>query len=178
MTDSLYSETSETSEDKHIARHLNLYYNKSNKNENNYENENNVNENTLSCTICNNKSNKGSFIILSCNHIFHVQCLAEAHFKDNVIYNYSVIDNAYFSTRKCQCCGQELQSEELIFMHSKFLSITKDRLESHQTTVASLEDNINKMKEELKICYDYKQKLECDREKSKQIVKTLLNTLP
>lgn len=128
------------------------------------------------CGICNNKSNKGNFIILSCDHVFHVQCLAEKHFTD--IYKFAVIDSEYFVTRKCHCCGGKLQTEELMFLHSKFLSCTKDHLESHQIAMSGLEERMNKMKEELKVCYDYKHKLECDREKAKQIVSTLLNMLP
>jgi hypothetical protein len=128
------------------------------------------------CRICNNKSSKGNFIILSCNHVFHVQCLAETHFVD--IYKFAVIDSEYFETRKCQCCGHQFQTEELMFLHSKFLSITKDRLEYHQTAVTSLEERMNKLKEDLKVCYEYKHKLECDREKSKKIVNTLMTMLP
>lgn len=128
------------------------------------------------CGICNNKSNNGNFIILACNHVFHVKCLAENHFKD--VYNFSVIDSEYFATRKCMCCQHPLQTEELMFLHSKFSSSTKDRLDFHQTAVTVLEEKMNKLKEELKVCYDYKHKLERDREKSKQILSTLLTMLP
>lgn len=188
-TDSV-SDTS-SNDDKRIAKHLNFYH------RNNtdslatdasvclYKEEiqqhtphahKGVGNQQVNCGICNNKSPKGNFIILSCNHVFHVQCLAENHFVD--VYKFAVIDSEYFASRKCQCCGQKLQTEELMFLHSKFLSGTKERLDSHQTAVLGLEDRMNKLKEELKVCYEYKHKLECDREKSKQIVSTLLTMIP
>jgi hypothetical protein len=177
------SETS-SNDDKRITQHLNFYYRNNEKNTDSYitdssENPKAINpviEQNVCCGICNNKWTKGSFIILSCNHVLHVQCLTEKHFVD--VYKFAVIDSEYFATRSCPCCGQKLQTEELMFLHSKFLSGTKDRLESHQTAVVGLEDRMNKLKEELKVCYEYKHKLECDREKSKQIVSTLLTMLP
>jgi hypothetical protein len=127
----------------------------------------------FNCKICNNKSRKegGSYMILSCNHIFHIKCLAETHFKD--IYNYPVIDNEYFENRKCTVCNSQIQLEEVMYLHSKFLSNTKDLIEKHQVSIDQLESQLKNIKTELRICYDYKHKLEKDREKSKQIVSIL-----
>lgn len=171
QTDSLITDVSEPNYSGHnvqLKTHTTQYHTPTATQHNNADTK-------LNCGICKTQ-NKGSFIVLSCNHVFHVACLAETHFTD--VYNYAVIDSDYFSTRKCQCCGNRLQTEELMFLHSKFLSSTKDRLESHQNAVVGLEERMNKLKEELKVCYEYKHKLECDREKSKQIVSTLLTMLP
>jgi hypothetical protein len=183
MTRELYIDTMnrfENDTDKRIAKHLNFYYRRD-PTDSYISDTSEINKvidppQQPCCGICNNKSNRGNFIILSCNHVLHVHCLAEKHFMD--VYKFAVIDSEYFATRNCPCCGHKLQTEELMFLHSKFLSSTKDRLESHQTAVVGLEERMNKLKEELKVCYEYKHKLECDREKSKQIVSTLLTMLP
>jgi len=129
----------------------------------------------LFCKICNNTSND-NLIILSCKHVFHVYCLASQHFKDTNANSTSIIDEGYFNNRKCTTCFKTMDKEELMFLHSKFLGSTKQKLESHQQNVETLELQFNKIREELRACYEYKQKLEVEREKSKQIV-TLLMTL-
>jgi hypothetical protein len=130
------------------------------------------NQEKISCRICFDKSGiKENYIILSCNHVFHIQCLAETHFQD--IYKYPVIDNEYFMNRKCKICNNNLQTEEIMFLHGKFLSNTKTQIEKHQFSIERLEDQHKIIKEELRVCYDYKHKLESEREKSKQIVSIL-----
>lgn len=132
--------------------------------------------NTICCKICNNKNNMNdNYTILSCNHVFHVNCLVDNHFNDS--YRLNMIDSDYFSTRKCPDCDKILQTEELMFIHSKFLSQTKERVETHQKNILNLENQFNKIKEELRICYEYKQKLDNEREKSKQIVTSLMTII-
>lgn len=130
----------------------------------------------VECKICNNKSGRmDNYMILSCNHVFHVYCLAETHFSD--IYKFNVIDDGYFATRKCLVCNTNLQTEELMFLHSKFLSGTKGRIEEHNESITQLEKKLQHLKDELKVCYDYRHKLEQEREKSKQIVATLMTMM-
>ena len=136
--------------------------------------DDNLSKDNFNCKICNNKSHNKedrSYMILSCNHIFHIKCLAETHFKD--IYNYAVIDNEYFDNRKCTVCNFQIQLEEVMYLHSKFLSSTKVLIGKHQVSIENLESQLKSIKNELRICYDYKHKLEKDREKSKQIVSIL-----
>lgn len=127
----------------------------------------------FNCKICNKSRNKqdGSYMILSCNHIFHIKCLAETHFKD--IYNYPIIDNEYFEDRKCTDCNSQIDLEEVMYLHSKFLSNTKELIGKHQVSIENLETQLKNIKTELRVCYDYKHKLEKEREKSKQIVSIL-----
>lgn len=137
-------------------------------------NDDNVSTSTYSkeehtCNICNDKC--GPFIILSCNHIFHIKCLAEVNFKD--IYKYPVIDSEYFESRNCIVCDETMQTEDLMYLHSKFLSSTKKLISKHQTSIEHLENQLKQIKIELRTCYDYKHKLEQEREKSKQIVSVL-----
>lgn len=145
--------------------------------------EKTVSKNVFYCTICNKSNeiennkdisvskNKESFLILSCHHIFHIKCLAETHFKD--IYNYPMIDNEYFENRKCTTCNSTIQLEEIMYLHTKFLSNTKMLIQRHQTSIEDLQLQLDNIKKELRSCYDYKHKLEKDREKSKQIVSIL-----
>lgn len=126
------------------------------------------------CELCDNNSNKDIFFILSCDHIYHIQCLADTHFED--IYKYSIIDNEYFSNRKCNKCHKNMQLDEIMYLHGKYLNNTKGFIERHQDSIESLEYQLKKIKDELRICYDYKHKLEQQREKSKQIV-SILSTM-
>lgn len=137
-------------------------------------NEIKYNKNDFSCHLCKNNSNKDNYFILSCDHIYHIQCLADTHFQD--IYNYPVIDSEYLSKRKCNVCLKQMQLEEVMYLHGKYLSNTKDSIEKHQTSIENLEYQLKKIKDELRICYDYKHKLEQQREKSKQIV-SILSTM-
>ena len=126
------------------------------------------------CELCKNNSSKDNFFILSCDHIYHIQCLAETHFED--VYKYPVIDTEYFSSRKCNICYKQLQLDEVMYLHGKYLKNTKDYIERHQNSIESFEYQLKKMKEELRVCYEYKHKLEQQREKSKQIV-SILSTM-
>jgi len=128
-------------------------------------------ESLYNCKLCFNKSPKENYMILSCNHIFHIECLAESHFAD--VYKYPIIDNEYFSNRKCTTCSQIMQLEEVMYLHGKFLSNTKNLIQKHQSSIEHLEHQMKQIKNELRTCYDYKHKLEQEREKSKQIVSIL-----
>lgn len=121
------------------------------------------------CNLCNDKN--GPFLILSCNHIFHIKCLVEVNFKD--IYNYPILDTEYFESRRCVTCNENMQTEDLMYLHSKFLSSTKTLICKHQHSIENLENQLKQLKNELRTCYDYKHKLEQEREKSKQIVSVL-----
>ncbi|NBO98924.1 MAG: hypothetical protein EBU90_02180 [Proteobacteria bacterium] len=126
------------------------------------------------CKICKDPSVESGYIILSCNHMFHILCLAETHFTD--IYKYPSIDSDYFTSRKCNVCNVKLEVEELVFLHSKFLSTTNDHIKSHDHNISELEKQLGNIKTELRACYEYKHKLEQEREKSKQIV-SILSTM-
>ena len=134
---------------------------------------NNLEQENLACKLCNNLDNT-NLIILSCNHIFHIKCLAETYFKD--VYNYEILDDDYFNNNKCTICSTKLEKEEIMFLHSKFLSNTKISTKNHQNSIDNLENQLKQIKEELRTCYDYKHKLEKQGEKSKQII-SILNTL-
>jgi hypothetical protein len=144
-------------------------YNKRTVQDDSLSNVSSMNREDHVCEMCNQKN--GPFIILGCNHIFHVKCLAEMNFKD--IYKFSVIDTEYFESRCCPVCHDNVQTEELMYLHSKFLSSTSKSITKHQNSIEHLENQMKQIKAELRSCYDYKHKLEQEREKSKQIVSIL-----
>lgn len=160
-----------------IIKHLRKYYD-SMEIETIESTQHNITQKTngLKCCICENKKGReDNYVVLSCNHVFHVYCLISIQFHD--IYNFHIIDNEYFSSRKCVSCEKSIQMEELMFLHSKFLNGTKDKIEQHNSKIESLENKLKDVKEELRVCYDYKHKLEHEREKSKQIVANLMTMM-
>jgi hypothetical protein len=129
------------------------------------------------CVMCNNNSNKDdSFIILGCNHIFHIKCLADRHHYQ--AKKYHILDDNFFNTRECGSnnCDFLIDNAEISLIHNKFYKSTKDLLYAHDSQTKKLEIELSKIKDELKISMEYKQKLEYEREKSKQII-TILNAM-
>lgn len=170
-TDSDRSSISISTSDKKVAVLREMYQAESVRyNENDRHTTRISNQENFSCKICSDNTTK-NFLILSCNHIFHINCLAESHFKD--IYEFPLIDSEYFDSRKCPCCNEQLQTEELMYLHGKFLSGTKKLISKHQNSIEHLESQLNQIKNELRTCYDYKHKMEKESEKSKQIVSIL-----
>lgn len=133
-------------------------------------------QNTFVCETCNMSSSNSQFIILNCNHIFHINCLAKIQLTNAI--NCQIIDNdTFFNKVKCSTCNDPLESSEIMMIHNKFYKGTSVFITNHNKTINKLESQINCLKEEMKVCMEYKQKLEFEQQKSKQIL-TLLNTLP
>jgi hypothetical protein len=141
-------------------------------------------KNNLLCEICkdstfNTKSCKKNYIILSCNHIFHIYCLAQSHYKkfsDTLnIFDKGIQDDS-FDNCKCTICNEKLELEQIMYLHSTFMSNTKNLLTNHQNSIEHLEGQLQQLKVELRTLYNYKYKLEKEREKSKQIM-CILNTM-
>lgn len=127
------------------------------------------------CNICNNQSNiKDSFMILTCGHIFHIKCLVDNHYLD--ANKYGVIDEEYLNSRSCTICNKQMEMEDILYIHNKFYKNTKEYINKQDEIIEALDRQMTKLKEELRTCYEYKQKLEHQREKSRQITVTI-NTL-
>lgn len=145
----------------------------SNQQSNIEQNNNNNNKNIFICKMCGKNGNE-QFIILNCNHIYHIQCLANDQLNTSI--NCQVIDDTFFNKIKCNC-GELLESSEIMMIQNKFYKGTNIFIKNHDRKIDKLEDQINILKEEMKICMEYKQKLEFEQQKSKQII-TMLNTMP
>ena len=160
------SNDSNLSDEKRVLTNLHKYYMSS-------QTSSNV---SVSCQICCDKMcQEDNYIILSCNHVFHIGCLTEKQYDD--MYKYQIIDNDFVSSRKCCVCSTLMQTEELMFLHSKFLNGTKMKIAYHNEKITSLEAKMKNIKDELMACYDYKNKMEYEREKSKQIVASLVTMI-
>ena len=70
-------------------------------------------------------------------------------------------------------CLEKLQLEQVMYLHSTFLSNTKLLITKHNTSIEQVECKLKNMKDELRVLYDYKHKLEKETDKSKQIVSIL-----
>ncbi len=127
------------------------------------------------CQLCNNNHDiKDNFIILSCGHIFHVKCIIEHHFKD--INQFDIINQEYLNTLNCPVCNEKIEYEDLLYIHNKFYKQTKQYIIKQDEAITDLEKQMTKLKDQLRSCYEYKQKLQNQGEKSKQIIMTI-NTL-
>ena len=127
------------------------------------------------CNICYNKSQiKDSFMILTCGHIFHIRCLVDCHYSD--ANRCGVIDEEFLNSRNCTVCSKQMEMEDILYIHNKFYKNTKEYIIKQDENIEQLDRQMTKLKEELRVCYEYKQKLEHQREKSRQITVTI-NTL-
>lgn len=129
----------------------------------------------INCHLCNDNDNTETYIILECRHIFHIKCLSETQ-SDNM-YNYKKMDDSFFNSMKCPECNTLIEKEELMYLHNKYVKITNTLLNNHQTNLNSLEQQLKILQDEIRTLYDYKHKLECDKEKSKSLVKTLITLI-
>jgi hypothetical protein len=144
-------------------------------NEQQYTKSNKSENDNHKCNLCGNKQNvKDSYMILTCGHIFHIRCLVDNHYTD--ANKYGVIDEEYFNSRCCLVCNKQMEIEDILYIHNKFYKNTKEYLTKQQENIERLDKQMSKLKDELRVCYEYKQKLEHQREKSKQITVTI-NTL-
>lgn len=130
--------------------------------------------NILVCNICdNNKTSNSQYIILSCQCVYHVGCLAEDHFKE--MRQLNLVDTNDFLKKECPSCNVKIDLSDIIHLHTKFHLNTGKLLSTHESHILDLEMQISTLKRELHNCYDYKNKLEYQRDKSKQIIQ-ILNT--
>ena len=126
-----------------------------------------VQEVELTCGICHIKDTK-QFIILHCSHLAHVKCIVEHHLKDEVFVN-----KEYLASLACTQCNSTLDSYEIMFMHSKYLSSSEKTLGEYSETIYKLEETLKTLKEEIRTCMEYENKLKQSRDKSRQIVSML-----
>ena len=135
-------------------------------------------QNSFICGLCDKSSIPGGsqFVILNCSHIFHINCLANIQLE--LAINCKIIDeDTFFNKVKCPNCEDQLESSEIMMIHNKFHKTTNTFIKDHDEIINKLDLQINKLKDEMKICMEYKQKLEFEQQKSKQII-TIINTMP
>lgn len=128
----------------------------------------------LECFCCKNLSDKKGYIILSCNCVYHINCLVELHMNDlQVQSKFTGDDMCEF---KCVNCNDFIDKTDMLHLHNKFKKYVSSILKNHNNTIDELERKIVELKTELNVCYEYKHKLQYQNEKSKQIIH-IINTL-
>lgn len=129
------------------------------------------------CYKCKNGGNKNDpFMILNCGHIFHIGCLVEIHF-DEFTNCGGIIDEKFINNCICMVCEEPMEVEDILHMHNKFTKSTKEQLKYQTDSINVLDKQLTKLKDEMRIQLEYKQRLEDKRSKSKQITITLNNLL-
>lgn len=132
---------------------------------------------THDCYKCKNSGNKNDhFMILTCGHIFHIGCLVEIHFVEFTKCG-GIIDEIFIKNCTCMVCNEQMEVEDILHMHNKFTKSTKEQLKYQSNQIDILDKQMSKLKDEMRIQLEYKQRLEDKRNKSKQITITLNNLL-
>lgn len=128
----------------------------------------NIIENELKCNLC-NKNNNDNFIILNCNHTIHIKCIAlEQH---NLILN--EIENKI----NCSICNQKLEYEDVLLIHIKYNRKIKNIILDKEEEINKLEIQLNNIKDELKTCNYYKDKIKIKSNKSQNIINIINNQI-
>ena len=126
--------------------------NKSNEPDNETEKEYNY-----TCYICNNTKNDKFILLSNCSHTFHVKCISPTFSSND--RNFCLKPN----------CKSEIDSDDLFYINNKFYKEIVSLISNQQERINILNDQFNLVKEELSCCYEYKQKLEKQRDISQQI---------
>lgn len=136
----------------------------------------NYKKNDFNCTMCKNDNKNDQYIILSCNHMFHVGCLVEIHFENFDKFG-RVIDKKFCENCRCLVCDNKMEIEDIVHIHNKFTKTTKEYIKIQDNNIDELDKKLSKLKDEMRNLLEYKQKLEQKRDKSKQITITLNNLI-
>ena len=108
----------------------------------------NKSKNIFTCKMCGN--NDPPFVILNCNHIYHINCLAKEQVQSAI--QCPILDNdTFFNTIKCNC-GEVLEYYEIRRIQDQFYQGTYNYIKTHDLKINKLETQINILKEEMKIC--------------------------
>jgi hypothetical protein len=82
------------------------------------------------CQIC-NKTRSDNFIILNCNHTFHINCLANIYGRD------------------CAYCHHPIHDIELTYLHDKFCYNAERTIINMNRTINKLKAYIKKLQESI-----------------------------
>ncbi len=128
--------------------------------------------NKLSCSICGNNDSLNMLVLASCGHVYHIKCIGNSHMQNTK----QLIDKNFLENQKCQVCHEAISSEDLGYIHTKHFKFLKDAISDKDATINLLNNQIAIINEELRVHYENKQRLESQRDISKQIT-IVANTL-
>lgn len=124
--------------------------------------------NSLTCEICNAASDS-KFIILNCSHVFHVNCIVTSQLQN---YKYTDLDS-FTNKALCIKCSKGIDKEDILIMHTKFISSTENTVHSIDEKTQALQESLAHIKSELRSALAEKSTLQQSREKSKYLVSIL-----
>ena len=114
------------------------------------------------CNICLKKVNNNS-IIIGCNHLYHIHCLAMSQINFNYLDDHTI-------EKECVVCHKILDHSEILYIHTKYFNNMKDMISEQDINIEKIEQEINFLKSEYKTMMDKRQKLEYAKEQSKKIM--------
>lgn len=123
-----------------------------------YQSHNSKNDNELQNNCCNihcKNSVHGNYIILSCNHIFHMSCIIDT----------------------CGICNTFLKNEEKIFIHINFKSQLTETINITDNKIQNLEKSLQIIKNEIFEYTNYIKSIEYNKSISKNIITTITTLL-
>jgi hypothetical protein len=121
-------------------------------------------QNCYFCQIC-NKVKNDNFVVLNCNHMFHIKCLAIYHHKNN---------------NTCAYCHHSIDDLELKYIHNKFCkNTTQTIIDINQSIVKKthkikkLHTKIEELHNSINQSYYQKGLLQSNHERSSRIVQEI-----
>ena len=107
------------------------------------------------CQIC-NKTQSDNFIILNCNHTFHINCLANYHIGP-------------YNQRSCAYCKNYIDDIELKYLHNKFCDNVNKNIININEKLDKLKAKIKKIQESIRQTEHHKQELILEQRRSQAI---------
>lgn len=108
------------------------------------------------CNMCMQKIQSGNFT-LSCNHAYHIQCLAKSHVSETC-------------DKLCPVCDKKLDYAEISFIHTKYYNGTDHDIETIKSDIVDVQDRMNVLQCEYDALVEKKQQLDHEKEKSRKII--------
>ncbi len=121
---------------------------------NNSKNDTDILQNNCCNIHCKNSINI-NFIILSCNHIFHMSCIIDT----------------------CGICNTALKNEEKIYIHINFKSQLTETINITDNKIQNLEKSLQIIKNEIFEYTNYIKSIEYNKSISKNIITTITTLL-
>jgi hypothetical protein len=132
--------------------------------------------NTNICNICNHTSSSSKnfndkFIILDCEHVFHINCIVKNHC--DILNEHIIVNNKFIQKCKCTICDKQIDIEDILHIHNKYMKNTKKILNEQVSYLNNLDEKLLKIRNEMTDILEYKKQLENECDKSKRISTTL-----
>jgi hypothetical protein len=139
----------------------------------------------IKCSICNSDDVDKNYIIMSCcNNIVHIKCITTALYdylydnnKEMLIFNEDSVDKYHLDKIKCVKCDCSINYSDIFSIYSKKMNINKDVYEKFIIQKKELEEQKDKIENELKCVNDYIKKLENEKKISQIIMSKTFSLL-